>query len=62
MINLVALKPGDTVQLKDGSTGEVVENPQDGMWIMIRYIVSPADPDLVGTEELCHAEQVADAG
>jgi len=61
MINIVSLKPGDVVRLKDGSAGEVAENPEDGMWILIRYTACPNDPDLVGTEELCHADQIADA-
>jgi hypothetical protein len=58
VINLVALEPGDRVRLKNEATAEVVSNPRDGTWIFLRYLESPADPALVGAEELVFADDV----
>jgi hypothetical protein len=58
MINVAYLEPGTKLRLKGGITAEVVENPGDGMWVMVRYTGVPDDPGVVGTEELVHADQV----
>lgn len=47
-LNLMELAPGMRVSLADGSTAEVVENPQDGSWIICRYLNHPSMPQLVG--------------
>ena len=60
MVNIFDLKPGDAIRLKNGSVCEVVENMEDGMWVMVRYLSSPSDPSMEGEEELCHAEQVVE--
>ena len=36
MINLTTLPHGARIRLKDGGIAEVLDNPQDGMWIIVR--------------------------
>ena len=35
-----------------GATAEVIDNPRDGMWIVLKFIKVPEEPALEGTEEL----------
>lgn len=58
IINVRSLQPGAKNRLNGDATAEVVSNPQDGVWILIRYLSSPANPTQVGTEELAFAEEV----
>jgi hypothetical protein len=58
MIDLMTIKVGERLQLRQGIVAEVLENMQDGMWLQVRYLAFPAQPDEVGTEELCHAQDV----
>jgi len=58
IINVRLLAPGARVGLSGGATAEVVSNPGDGIWIVARYLSSPADPSLVGTEEMIFAQEV----
>ncbi|MBV1906013.1 MAG: hypothetical protein KUG75_08040 [Pseudomonadales bacterium] len=51
-LDLVAIDVGAMVRLVGGETAIVVDNPRDGMWILLRYTESPDDPDLVGEEDL----------
>lgn len=51
-VNLVDLAPGNHVLMGDGVVAEVVENPQDGFWITVRYLEHPADPAQVNGEEI----------
>jgi hypothetical protein len=60
IINLRLLQPGTTISLTDGSTAEVVSNPLDGVWVFARYLSSPNDPSLIGTEEMIFAQHVID--
>ncbi|ARP96840.1 hypothetical protein [Bordetella genomosp. 13] len=50
-VNLVDLQPGARVRLADGAIAEVIENPQDGIWITCRYLSHPTEPGLVGDAE-----------
>ncbi|AEC20146.1 hypothetical protein PT7_1606 [Pusillimonas sp. T7-7] len=50
-INLVDLAPGMCVSLADGAIAEVVENPQDGSWLICRYLSHPTMPELVTSRE-----------
>jgi hypothetical protein len=59
VINLRLLQPGTKIGLADGSTAEVVSNPLDGVWVFARYLSSPSDDALVGTEEMIFAQDVA---
>jgi hypothetical protein len=50
-VNLLDLQPGMRVALANGATAEVVDNPQDGMWVICNYLTSPNNPKLVGAGE-----------
>ena len=58
MINVLQLEPGDRVRLTDQATAEVVSNPRDGVWIMVRYLTAAGHPEQEGTEELVFAETI----
>jgi hypothetical protein len=60
IINLRLLEPGTTISLADGSTAEVVSNPLDGVWVFARYLSSPNDSSMVGTEEMIFAQNVVE--
>lgn len=51
-LDIVAIEEGAKVRLVDGETAEVVDNPRDGMWILLRYTDVPDDPGQVGEEAL----------
>ncbi|MDM9557511.1 hypothetical protein [Bordetella petrii] len=50
-VNLTPLTPGTRVRLADGAVAEVTENPQDGTWLICRYIEHPTAPELVNGRE-----------
>jgi len=50
-VNLNDLQQGVRVKLADGSIAEVVENPQDGIWIICQYVECPTNPALVNAGE-----------
>ena len=56
-VNFLELKPGQKIMMKNQAVAEVVENLGDGIWVKGRFLESPADPSLVGTEELCYCEE-----
>jgi hypothetical protein len=60
VINLRLLQPGTRIGLSDGSTAEVVSNPLDGVWVFARYLTSPHDAAVVGTEEMIFAQDVVE--
>ena len=60
IINLRLLEPGTKIGLSDGSTAEVVSNPKDGVWVFARYLSSPNDPSLEGTEDMIFAGDVVE--
>jgi len=60
IINLRRLQPGTTIGLSDGATAEVVSNPLDGVWVFARYLSSPSDAAVVGTEEMIFAQDVVE--
>ena len=60
MVNLMRLEPGTTIGLSDGATAEVVSNPRDGVWVYARYLSSPRDASLVGTEEMIFAQDIVE--
>lgn len=57
MINFMELKTGQHIVLKNNIVAEVLDNIGDGIWVQVRYLESPNDPSLVGSEELCHCEE-----
>jgi hypothetical protein len=60
MINMLTLLPGTKLKIVGDRIAEVVENMQDGQWVMVRMLVSPASPSEVGQEELCHSQDILD--
>lgn len=50
---------GATIRLLDGATAEVIDNPQDGMWLLCRYLTSPDDPGQISVIELVFVQNVA---
>ena len=58
LINLMDIEHGTRVNLPDDALGEVVANPRDGSWIIVKYIESPSDSSKVGQEEPIFAEDV----
>ena len=57
-VNLFEVKPGQRILMKNRSVAEVVENLDDGIWVKGRFLESPNDPSIVGTEDLCYCEEV----
>jgi hypothetical protein len=60
IVNVRLLEPGTRVALADGSTVEVVSNPKDGIWVFGRYLASPRDAALVGTEDMIFAQDIVE--
>ena len=60
VINIRLLEPGAKIGLSDGSSAEVVSNPMDGVWVFVRFISSPHDPSLEGTEDMVFAADVVE--
>ena len=60
VINLITIEEGATISTLTGATAEVVNNPKDGVWVFARYLTSPDDPDLVGTEDMIFAQDIAE--
>ncbi len=60
VINLITIEEGSTISTINGSTAEVVNNPKDGVWVFAKYLTSPEDPDLVGTEDMIFAQDIAE--
>ena len=58
VVNVRLLQPGTTIRVSHGATAEVVSNPNDGVWIFARYLSSPEDPSLVGTEDMVFAADI----
>lgn len=61
-INIRTLGPGTRITLVDGAEAEIVDNPNDGVWVFARYLSSPRDPALVGQEDMIFAQDVVAAG
>ncbi len=58
IVNLILLAPDTKIQLVNGATAQVVSNPRDGVWVFARYLTSPEDPSLVGTEDMVFAQDI----
>ncbi|MGH7031201.1 MAG: hypothetical protein ACREE9_21355 [Stellaceae bacterium] len=48
------------IVLVDGAVAEIVSNPLDGVWVFARYLSSPADPALIGSEDMIFAQDIAE--
>jgi hypothetical protein len=60
LVNTRALVPGMQIVLVDGAVAEIVSNPLDGVWVFARYLSSPVDPSVVGSEEMIFAQDIAE--
>ncbi len=60
VVNLKTLEEGATIATAAGATAEVVENPKDGVWIFAKYLTSPEDPSLEGTEDMFFAQDIVE--
>jgi hypothetical protein len=58
MIDLMMIKAGEKLQLREGITAEVLENMEDGMWLQVRYLEVPKSPAEAGDITLCHAQDI----
>ena len=58
VVNVRLLKAGDKLKISHGATVVVVSNPLDGVWIFARYLSSPEDHSLVGTEDMVFAADI----
>ncbi|WP_249148534.1 hypothetical protein [Bradyrhizobium jicamae] len=58
MMDVTTIKVGARLKLQEGVVAEVIENMDDGQWLQVRCLESPARPDEVGTVELCHAQDI----
>jgi hypothetical protein len=59
-VNVRELAVGCVVLLVSGAEAEIVANPQDGVWLFARYLVSADDPALVGQEDMIFAQDVVE--
>ena len=60
LVNTRALSPGMQIVLVNGAVAEVVSNPLDGVWVFARYLSSPVDPSVVGSEDMIFAQDIAE--
>ena len=60
LVNTRELTPGMQIVLVDGAVAEIVSNPLDGVWVVARYLSSPVDPAVVGSEEMIFAQDIAE--
>jgi len=51
-IDVRTVKAGARLKLADDSVVEVTQNPEDGYWVLGRYLTSPAEPAREGKEEM----------
>ena len=58
VVNLMLLEPGANIMVSNGATAEGTSNPMDGVWVFIKYLSSPDDPSLEGTEDMVFAQDV----
>lgn len=60
LVNTRELTPGMQIVLVDGAIAEIVSNPLDGVWVFARYLSSPVDPAVIGSEEMIFAQDIAE--
>ena len=58
LINVLTLEPGTRLRLVGDAVAEVMANPQDGVWLLLRYIAAPHNPSQLGSEEMVFAEDI----
>jgi hypothetical protein len=58
LVAIQDLEPGMKIRLRGDVLAEVSENPRDGMWIVVRYLETPAGPVSGERIELASADDV----
>jgi hypothetical protein len=58
MIDVLEIKVGTRLQLREGIVAEVLENMEDGMWLQVKYLEVSNTLAEVGAIELCHAQDI----
>jgi hypothetical protein len=58
MIDVLTIKVGTRLQLREGIVAEVIENMEDGMWLQVKYLEVSNTLAEVGAVELCHAQDI----
>jgi hypothetical protein len=44
LVAIQDLEPGTKIRLRGAVVAEVIENPRDGMWIVVRYLETAEGP------------------
>ncbi len=57
-VKLQTLEEGTKLRLKGDITAEVISNPRDGVWVIVRHLSSGEDPSQGGDEEMAFVEDV----
>ncbi len=57
-LNVLHIEPGTRLRLVGDVIVEVMTNPQDGIWLLVRYLEVPDDPARIGSEDMVFAEDV----
>jgi hypothetical protein len=58
LIAIQELEPGMKLRLRGDILAEVMENPRDGMWIVVRYLETPDGPVAGERIEMATADDV----
>ena len=58
LVPIQELEPGMKVRLRGDIIAEVTENPRDGMWIVVKYLETPAGPVTGERIEMAPADDV----
>jgi hypothetical protein len=58
MIDVLTIKVGDRLQLREGIVAVVLDNMADGMWLQVKYLEVANTFAEVGAIELCHAQDI----
>jgi hypothetical protein len=56
--NFRTLAAGLKLKLSDGAICEILANPGDGAYLLIKYLEDAANPDRVGEEGVCYFTEV----
>jgi hypothetical protein len=55
------LPEGTTIKLLNGAVAEIVANPHDGGFILVKFLEHPQDPSKVGEEDYVFFNEVREA-
>ena len=55
------LPEGTRITLLNGAVGEIIANPHDGGFILVKFLEHPKDPSKVGEEDYVFFNEVREA-